>query len=397
MGFQFDPSIILQQNTAGSAQQARSWADMLQAGQQMRHNQMTMAEMLRQQQDGTRLADIYRQNAGSFQGPLAQALAGGGFGAQAYQAEDQSSQMQAAQAQRQKVMADLVEQGKKQLGSLLWGTKDQADYEARLSAAPPQMRQMLPQSWEQARPLVESYALPPEKRADLSARAEESEKGRAFKREESAKDRIAARERATIMAGRLDANAASKAQNDLNEQVEKLSKRMENAPALVSDLSVLNEAMQQKDIPGVGVGYSAVPSFVGDWMASEEGLRVRQAAKGVVATYLKERSGTAASDAEVERTMSEMGMGKGASERDFRSAIPRLLSNLGGTLKAKEAGATPEAVKEARKRGLITSEDLPKTSGAKGGPKRISSDAEFEKLPAGAQFIGPDGKLRRKP
>lgn len=32
-----------------------------------------------------------------------------------------------------------------------------------------------------------------------------------------------------------------------------------------------------------------------------------------------------------------------------------------------------------------------------GGPKRISSDADYDALPSGAQFIGPDGKLRQKP
>lgn len=34
---------------------------------------------------------------------------------------------------------------------------------------------------------------------------------------------------------------------------------------------------------------------------------------------------------------------------------------------------------------------------SKGGPARIKGDADYAKLPSGAQFIGPDGKLRRKP
>lgn len=34
---------------------------------------------------------------------------------------------------------------------------------------------------------------------------------------------------------------------------------------------------------------------------------------------------------------------------------------------------------------------------AQGGVARISSDAEYEALPSGAMFIGPDGKTRRKP
>lgn len=34
---------------------------------------------------------------------------------------------------------------------------------------------------------------------------------------------------------------------------------------------------------------------------------------------------------------------------------------------------------------------------AQGGPARVANDAEYEALPSGTQFIGPDGKLRRKP
>jgi hypothetical protein len=32
-----------------------------------------------------------------------------------------------------------------------------------------------------------------------------------------------------------------------------------------------------------------------------------------------------------------------------------------------------------------------------GGPTKISSDAEFDALPSGAEFIAPDGTTRRKP
>jgi hypothetical protein len=37
------------------------------------------------------------------------------------------------------------------------------------------------------------------------------------------------------------------------------------------------------------------------------------------------------------------------------------------------------------------------TGSAGAGPVRINNDAEYEALPSGTQFIGPDGKLRRKP
>jgi len=31
------------------------------------------------------------------------------------------------------------------------------------------------------------------------------------------------------------------------------------------------------------------------------------------------------------------------------------------------------------------------------GPKKIQNDSEYDALPSGAEFIGPDGKRRRKP
>lgn len=39
----------------------------------------------------------------------------------------------------------------------------------------------------------------------------------------------------------------------------------------------------------------------------------------------------------------------------------------------------------------------PDASGASGAPVSISSDAEYDALPSGATFVGPDGKTRRKP
>lgn len=39
--------------------------------------------------------------------------------------------------------------------------------------------------------------------------------------------------------------------------------------------------------------------------------------------------------------------------------------------------------------------DVPKFSG--GGPAKITGDADYKALPSGATFVGPDGKIRRKP
>lgn len=163
--FGFDSALPLRQ-TWDSNESSRTMADMLARGQQMRQQEMTMANMLRQQQQEQQLADIYRQNAQAPQA-LPQALMRGGFGPQALQSTEQLAEIQQRQAGTENTLSQIMQRGREQLGSLFWGTKDQADYERRLSTAPEQMRPMLPPTWEQAKPIVDAWAIPPEKRANL--------------------------------------------------------------------------------------------------------------------------------------------------------------------------------------------------------------------------------------
>lgn len=67
----------------------------------------------------------------------------------------------------------------------------------------------------------------------------------------------------------------------------------------------------------------------------------------------------------------------------------------------------PTVPREIKKASIKTIRDIQSkyaergTSGLpalpKGGPARINSDADFDSLPSGALFVGPDGKTRRKP
>jgi hypothetical protein len=61
--------------------------------------------------------------------------------------------------------------------------------------------------------------------------------------------------------------------------------------------------------------------------------------------------------------------------------------------------AIPEAQKQISSGKPVELKD-PAMGGKKNedsGPKKISSDADYAKLPSGAEFIGPDGRHRRKP
>lgn len=180
------------------------------------------------------------------------------------------------------------------------------------------------------------------------------------------------------MAGARSDAAADKAEKDLDKQIETLSKRTEAAPAMRNDLREL-EAGDQEDIPGVGPIAGRLPM----WMLSEDGKRKRQAARGLVGTIIKERSGTAASEKEIDRIMEETGLNM-ANEEQFRLGVDRLREQVTDVLRAKEAGARPEAVEEARRRGLVTSKDITPADGGLPAEKKARLEELRRKKAAGA-------------
>lgn len=164
---------------------------------------------------------------------------------------------------------------------------------------------------------------------------------------EARADRVADRRAAA------EAAAATKAEEKLEKDVDALSKRMEDVPALRNDLATLVKMAGEKDIPGVGMVAGRLPGF----LLSDDGVRNRQAMRGIVGRLIKEQSGSAATEAEIDRKMEELGFG--GTEDQHRLGLERLTGNVRDAVRAKEAGAKPEAVKLARERGLVTSEDIP--------------------------------------
>lgn len=181
-GFGFDPSIIL---SAMPKSEGPSLNDTLQTLSQLatqrtqqQHAQVQLADLARQQQQQQQLGDIYRGNADT-PGNLATALMRGGFGPQAYAAQDQSSQMQTQEATRMKLIREIQDAQRKKVGDLFYGTKDDADYQGRLKqlASDPDSSvamyaHMLPPHHD---PAVTEYlgnlAVPAVERAKLAARA----------------------------------------------------------------------------------------------------------------------------------------------------------------------------------------------------------------------------------
>lgn len=100
--------------------------------------------------------------------------------------------------------------------------------------------------------------------------------------------------------------------------------------------------------------------------------------------------------------------------KDTGAAITRDEQALYGETYLPQPGDGPqvlEAKRAARQRAvaainagmspaqMIAAEKAlgPQAGSQQGGPARVANDAEYEALPSGTQFVGPDGKLRRKP
>lgn len=118
-----------------------------------------------------------------------------------------------------------------------------------------------------------------------------------------------------------------------------------------------------------------MPESVRSRMASSEENQNRSFVFNVVSGVIKERAGTAQSAAEkatLERFL--------PVEGDNATVIEDKMKGFQKYLEAREAGTTKK-----------------RAAPEKPTPVRITGDDDYNKLPSGALFIGPDGQQRRKP
>jgi hypothetical protein len=205
-----------------------------------------------------------------------------------------------------------------------------------------QLKQLFPFAKE----IAEAEARKSDKQAGIASAKEKADADRAERARE-------ADQRSRDSRYNADAVRSLGGEKFMDKQVETLSKRTEGSAAMKADLDTLDKYAAGGDIPGKGA-----TGWLPDIMVSNDGIKVRQAARGVIGSLIKMRSGTAASEREVDRILGELGMGDTASDDQMRAGIARLREQATEELRSKEAGARPEAVREARGRGLVTSQDM---------------------------------------
>ncbi len=130
------------------------------------------------------------------------------------------------------------------------------------------------------------------------------------------------------------------------------------------------------------VGMASTPGA--NIFASDKGQQIRQAQEQWAEAFLRFKTGAAATEAEVKRNV-----------RTYFPQFgdrPEVIEQKARMREQAEADIALVAGKGADKASVV-----PSIANRQAGVTRISGDDEYNKLPSGAEFIGPDGVRRRKP
>jgi hypothetical protein len=167
--------------------------------------------------------------------------------------------------------------------------------------------------------------------------------------------------------------------------IQALGEDMEEAGKMSPDLKTLEGAADLPDQPGFGPVAGSVPN----WIATEEGIGLRQAAGRLMVNLLAMTSGKTVSDAEAERQLKARGLGLDATPDAFRQGVRALSKELDDVIQLRRAKYHPTVVDTYDKRGGFTA----RPPGA-AGPVKVTTIEEARALPPGTRFIDPQGTER---
>lgn len=344
----FDPRIILgfQQYTGPDPHETmRTLADLAGRRMQQQEHQARLGDMLQQRERQASLADLYRANADGMGGGLPSALARGGFGPEAFAAQEHQAGTRAKDAQRQKFEQEAAEQAKRFAGEHFYGANTPEAWRSRWDMLPEPFKAQVPQDFdERVYSAVTGWAVPAKDRAAQAASSSEAEKRRVFEAGEKAKDRSAALERERMEAQRKAAEGSSRSSSDLRRELQGLPaakgfeevamsfeklKRAGAKPSAAGDLSMIFAYMKMLD-PGVSV-------MEGDVANAQNAAGVPQQ---IVGMYNRVRSGERLSPEHRADFLSQAQGLYEVQEKRYRE-LARRYRGL-----AQKAGADPDDVAE---------------------------------------------------
>lgn len=287
----------------------------------------------------------------------AKALAEGGYGQEAYQAQqqgltDQQKQMEAkvkfaqygAQVLGPASNADEWEQGKQQIAANGGDVSQIGDY------SPERQKFLVESAMTLGERLNEQY-----RRDELNSRSLDRKEAREERRslagiakEERQEKRIeeGTQRLSKEVAGTQDMlGALDEVEKELGAPVDSFTKN--------DDGDLLDERGNQVDLPGVSVPGLGRTSFY-----SGKARDLTSAASRVFNATLKDRSGGAVTDSELSRLRTEFNEGKYNTEPELVAALQRYKRQTQTVLKNREAGYKPEVVSRYTEQGGRTSQTL---------------------------------------
>lgn len=165
----------------------------------------------------------------------------------------------------------------------------------------------------------------------------------------------------------------------LDKDTNRYSNELEKSgiPAAVSNLEEVEKKIGTKgDIPGYGM----VDGMMHDVLAGQDGRDVRQSVAALFNTVLKDRSGAAVTDPELERLKKEFGDGTMKTEADLRNGVAKYRARLEQIIKNRNAGTDETARQEYVRRGGRDFDSIGRSP-----------------QPSHVRVQGPDGKVRLVP
>lgn len=145
--------------------------------------------------------------------------------------------------------------------------------------------------------------------------------------------------------GTIVSSPSTKHIERLNDDVKEFQKSMRDTqiPTFEAQLqkvqSMIAKYKDDEDLPGYGVFVGSLPGA----LVSQEGKDLRQAVATLRNIELKQRSGAAVTDNELQRYLEELGTNRGMNASQLRKGIQGIRDRL-DVLKAAEAAGTPEEV-----------------------------------------------------
>lgn len=190
---------------------------------------------------------------------------------------------------------------------------------------------------------------------------------------------------------------ARKSEEQMDKRVNKYMDTLQKTgvPAAVSSVENVERLLPKTgDIPG----YGRVSGMMPDLLVSQEGEDLRQAVSTLFNIELKDRSGAAVTDQELQRLRKEFGEGSWKSDDQLRKGITQYKSRLKEVIRNIEAGFDPDARTVYQERGGRNFSDaLGKAEETKtiGGKIRVSNGKETLEIdPEDEQEAAKDGFRR---